>query len=79
MTGAEAHAIYAALHGPNVDEMRRGLPDIGDGLQAQFHILYEHLSAAGAEQLAANLSGASRACLRLADAIRREGAAGGQE
>lgn len=78
MTGPEVRAAYAALYGPSVDDMRRSLPDIGDGLQAQFHTLYEHLSAAGAEQLAANLSGASRACLRLAEAIRREGVAGGE-
>lgn len=79
MTGPNAAAVYAALQLPNVDQLRQSLPDIGDGLQAQFHTLYEHLSAPGAEQLAANLSGAAQACLRLADAIRREGAAGGQE
>jgi hypothetical protein len=73
----ESAAAYAALYAPTVDDLRRSLPDIGDGLQAQFQTLFDHLSAADAEQLASNLSGASRTCLRLAEAIRREGAAGG--
>ena len=77
MNGPDNAAVYAALYGPNVDQLRKGLPDTGDGLQAQFHTLYEHLSAPAAERLAANLNGASQACLRLADAIRREGEHGG--
>ena len=77
MTGPDAAAVYATLYGPSVDELRRSLPEIGAGLEAQFHELYERPSTAAAETLAANLSGAHRACLRLAEAIRREGEGGG--
>ena len=77
MTGPQAAAIYAALQGPSVEDLRRGLPEIGSGLESQFHGLYERPSAAAAESLAANLAGAHRACLRLAEAIRREGSGDG--
>jgi hypothetical protein len=78
MTGPDAAAAYASLYSPSADDMRRSLPEIGDGLHAQLHELYVHPTAWGAEQLAANLSGAQRACLRLAEAIRREGLGDGQ-
>jgi hypothetical protein len=73
VTGPEAAAIHAALYGPSADELRRSLPEIGDGLQAQLHDIYFRPEPAAAEHLAANLDGARRAVLRLAEAIRREG------
>lgn len=78
MTGPEAAAMYAAQYGPSVEELRRSLPDIGDGLQAQLHELYASPDPTAAEQLAANLDGARRAVLRLAEAIRREGRGDGR-
>lgn len=78
MTGPDdAARAYAALYGPSVDELRRNLPEIGSGIEAQFHELYARPSAVAAEILASNLSGAHRACLRFAEAIRREGDVGG--
>lgn len=70
--------MYAALYGPSVEELRRSLPEIGDGLQAQLHELYARPNPTAADQLAANLDGARRAVLRLAEAIRREGDGGGK-
>ncbi len=76
MTGPDAAAAYASLYAPTVEDLRRGLPEIADGLQVQLLELYARPSAPAAEMLAANLDGARRAVLRLADAIRREGVDG---
>jgi hypothetical protein len=70
--------MYAALYGPSADELRRSLPEIGDGLQVQLHELYARPDPTAADQLAANLDGARRAVLRLAETIRREGDGGGK-
>lgn len=64
MTRDQAARIYAALPRPCDDALRRRLPEIGEGLAAQFQELYERPCADGAERLAANLSGAARAVLR---------------
>jgi hypothetical protein len=65
------------MYGPTFDDLRRTLPDIGDGLQAQIQDLYFHPSAGAAEHLAANLARAQRICLQLAEVIRREGSGDG--
>lgn len=78
MTGPAPTAMYAALYGPSADELRRSLPEIGDGLQAQLHEIYFRPEPAAAERQAANLDGTRRAVLRLAEAIRREGRGDGR-
>lgn len=64
---------YAALYAPTAEELRRSLPEIGDGLQAQLHNLYARPSAADAERVAANLDGARRAVMRLRERLIAEG------
>lgn len=72
MTGTEAAAAYTAQFQPDAEAMRRHLPEVGDALAAQLIELHAHPSAAGAEQVAVNLAGASRALLRFAEALRKE-------
>lgn len=77
MTGQQAAAAYASLYGPSVTSLLASLPDMADGLHAQLNELHELPSVDAAEALAANLSGAQRAVLRLAQALR-EGAGDGR-
>lgn len=51
------------------EALRRGLPDIADGLSAQLHELAARPDAAVAETVAANLAGAHRAVLRFREAL----------
>ena len=76
---ADAAARYAATHTPDPEALRRGLPDMADGLFAQLHTLHEHPSPDAAERLAANLAGASRAVLRYREAMLREGSGDGDQ
>lgn len=73
MSRADAAALYAALYAPTAAELLQSLPDMADGLRAQLYALYAHPSIDGAEGLAANLSGAARAVLRLREALLRDG------
>lgn len=57
---------------PTFEELRRTLPDLGDGLHAQLQALHDTPSESACEQLAANLDGARRFVLRLADAMHKE-------
>lgn len=77
MTGPEAAAVYAASHTPDPEALRRGLPDMADGLFAQIQTLHDSPSPDAAERLAANLAGASRAVLRYREAMLREGSGNG--
>lgn len=76
MTGPDA--AYAALYGPSAADLCRSLPEIGDGLQGMLYELSARPTVDGAEQLAANLDGARRACLRIREALLREGGRCGQ-
>lgn len=74
MTGWQINAMRA-LYGkaaPSFEDLRRTLPDLGDGLHAQLQALYDTPSESACEQLAANLDGARRFVLRLADAMHKE-------
>ena len=65
--------LYAALYAPTSAELRLSLPGIAKGLYAQLDELYEHPSIVACDRLAANLSGAARAVLRLREALLRDG------
>ena len=73
MTGSDAARIYESQYAPSVEDLRHGLPEMGDGLQAQLVALYEHPNAVDAERVAANLAGAQRAVLKFREAMLREG------
>lgn len=77
MTATDA-ALYAALYGPTAAELRQSLPGMAEGLHAQLDALYEHPSIEACERLAANLGGASRAVLRLREALMREAEGNGR-
>ena len=71
--------VLRALYGlPELDfeALRKGLPDVGDGLQAKLQQLHDHPSEARAEILLHHLEGARRHVLRFAEAIREEVADG---
>lgn len=72
MTAADHMAALARLYGMDADALRRSLPDLGDGLHSQLVALHDAPSQSACEQLAANLEGARRYVLRLAEAIRAE-------
>lgn len=61
-----------ALYGPNVHDLVRQLPDLGDGLHAQLVALHDLPCESACEALARNLHGAAAHVLRLADRIRAE-------
>ena len=73
MNRADAAAAYARLYAPTISELRHSLLDMADGLHAQLMALYEHPTAHDCDSVAANLSGAARAVLRLGEALLRDG------
>lgn len=73
MNRANAAAAYARLYAPTVAELRQSLPGMAEGLHAQLMALYyAHPTAHDCDSVAANLSGAARAVLRLGEALHRE-------
>lgn len=74
MTGDQAQAIRAAIYRPSPEVLRRDLPEIGEGLLAQFLELHTRPSSDGAEQLAANLQGAARLVLQFRGLLGLDGA-----
>lgn len=58
---------------PKLEDLRRQLPDLGDGLQAQCHELYAAPTPERCERLALNLEGARRAILTLRERLLTEG------
>jgi hypothetical protein len=78
MTGLSAARVYGTLCTPSAEVLLRGLPDIGDGMQAQLHELYARPSIDGAGRVAANLEGAKRAVLRLRERLIADGEGDGQ-
>jgi len=75
LNGTRAAAAYAALYAPSASHLARALPDIGEGLQAQFLALHAMPATHACELLAANLDGARLAVLKLREALAREGGA----
>lgn len=61
------------LYSPTADELARVLPDLADGLHGQLCELAARPTRDKAEGLAANLDGARRHALRMAEALDREG------
>ena len=78
MTGPAAAAAYAALRAPSSEAIRRGLVDVGDGLQGQLHELSVRPSLDRCEQAARNLEGARLTVMRLRAALELEGEGNGQ-
>lgn len=60
------------LHGPSTEAQAKSLPDIGEGLAAQLERLARDPTPWNCEVMAANLEGAKRAVMRLAEALKRE-------
>lgn len=69
MTGAAVP--FAGLYVASASDLAKSLPEIGDGLRAQFQSLQQHPSAHAAEALAANLDGARQTVLRLREQLLR--------
>ena len=74
MSPGNTVAAYAALYGPSTESMRLALPEIGEGLGAQFAELHTRPTADAAEQLARNLDGARVAVMRYRARLVAEGA-----
>lgn len=60
------------LYGPTAEQQAAGMPEIGDGLQAQLAELWRCPTIERCEVVAANLMGARSAVLRLREALLRE-------
>lgn len=65
--------VCASSYRPTAEDLRRTLPDIGDGLQAQLQELYARPDPDRAECLARNLDGARLAVLRFRERLIAEG------
>jgi hypothetical protein len=66
----------APIYQPDPETIRRQLPDLGDGLQAQCHDLYRDPHPERCERLALNFEGARRAVLELRQLLLAQGEAG---
>lgn len=73
-----AQRAYAALYSPTAEDLRRGLPEIAEGLQSQLMGLYARPDVDAATHVAANLAGAQRAVLRLRERLIAEGQGDGR-
>jgi len=69
---------YAALYAPTSADLRRTLPDVGEGLSAQLQELSAHPTPDGCDRLAINLAGAQSAVRKLREALLREGGSHGR-
>lgn len=74
MTAVQLAAL-ARLYTPSAESLRRSLPDIGDGLQAQFLELHKRPCADAAERLAINLDASRREVMKLRERLIAEGVA----
>jgi paraquat-inducible protein B len=74
MTAADAAATYAALYAPTCDELRRQLPDVGQGIADQLAELSHRPSLERVDQITATLSGAQVLVRKFREALAREGA-----
>lgn len=70
--------MNAPAYVPQLEDLRRQLPDLGDGLQAQCHELYAHPTPERCERVAVNLEGARRAVLTLRERLLAEGEGHGE-
>lgn len=64
MTRAQATRIYEALPRSVGEPLRQALPEIGEGIAAQFQELNTRPTPDGAERLVANLLGAAQVLSR---------------
>jgi hypothetical protein len=64
MTRTQAARIYEALPRPMGEAVRQALPEIGEGIAAQFQELNSRPTVDGAERLVANLLGAAQVLSR---------------
>lgn len=62
----------------SAEQQAAGLPEIGDGLAAQLVALWRDPTPERCEAVAANLSGARMAVLRIREALLSEGGAHGR-
>lgn len=76
---ADSQALYLAAYAPTAESLRRGIPDMADGLHAQLMELFARPCPDAAERLAANLSGAARAVLRYRERLAAEGSGDGHQ
>lgn len=65
--------MNAPAYVPNLEDLRRQLPDLAEGLSAQLSDIYARPRADAAERLAANLDGARRLLLTLRERLLQEG------
>lgn len=61
------------VYRPMLEDLRRQLPDLAEGLSAQLNELYARPRADAAERLASNLDGARRLLLTLRERLVQEG------
>lgn len=66
------------IYVPEMEDLRRQLPDLAEGLSAQICEVYSRPRADAAERLAANLDGAKRLLLALRERLIAEGEGSGQ-
>ena len=70
MTGAQAHAAaQARLYGPSGEEIRRSLPDHGDGIQGQLHELSVRPSVERIDTAIRNLDGITQLLRRYRERL----------
>ena len=65
--------MIGPVYVPMLEDLRRQLPDLAEGLSAQLGELYARPRADAAERLAANLDGARRLMLTLRERLLEEG------
>lgn len=74
MSTASAAATYAALYAPTSEELRRLLPEVGEGIAGQMAELAYRPSIERVDRLIAALSGAQVTARKFREALAREGA-----
>lgn len=70
------NAALSALYGPSALDLARSLADVGEALAAQLQRLAMDPDPTLALDVATNLGGAQRACMRLRERLQAEGQGG---
>lgn len=79
MTPADTHsAAMARLYGPSAEEIRRSLPEHGDGIQGQLHELSARPSIERIETAIRNVEGIVQLLRRYRERLAAEGTGDGQ-
>ncbi|MFZ7096710.1 hypothetical protein ACOPJQ_02430 [Luteimonas dalianensis] len=68
-----AVSAYGALYGRSVAELAKGLAEVGEAMADQLSRLEAAPDPDECERVARNLEGAARACMRLREALQRQG------